>query len=437
MVRAAGRRAACRPDALRRAAAARALEKQRDIVDVWFESGVSWAAVAEGKLVPTRREGRPLPRGRRPAPRLVPLVAADRRRRRAATRPTRRCSRTAGCSTSAASPTRSRRSRRRAPRARRSTTSIPRVWMEKNGAELLRLWTAAADYQDDIVFSQTILNQLGESYRKIRNTCRFLLSNLYDFVPARDGWRITSCASWTCWRWACCASATTRSSTPTGATSSTTVVRLLDRLRSSPMSAEYLDPIKDALYCEAPASRVRRSVQTALHEMVRTMATWMAPILCFTAAGCRRRARARRPASRSTCTAQCASIDPRARQKSEPEQALDREIRPRREAILAQLEPFRAAGHKSLEARVQVTPTRRRAAALAVEPRPPGRAGVVSRVDLDPQTTRRARRRSPSTRRPGRPARAAGGGRANRRAPAPPTRTCACAVRPSTQADRC
>ena len=62
----------------------------------------------------------------------------------------------------------------------------PVVWMEKNGAELLRLWTAAGDYQSDIVFSKTILDQLGESYRKIRNTCRYLLSNLYDFVPARD-----------------------------------------------------------------------------------------------------------------------------------------------------------------------------------------------------------------------------------------------------------
>ena len=58
--------------------------------------------------------------------------------------------------------------------------------MEKNGAELFRLWTAAADFQNDIVFSQTILDQLGESYRKIRNTCRYLLSNLYDFAPARD-----------------------------------------------------------------------------------------------------------------------------------------------------------------------------------------------------------------------------------------------------------
>ena len=124
-----GRRPSCCPRRrLPARAAGREFDKQHDIVDVWFESGVSWAAVAEGKLVPAGREGRPLPRGRRPAPRLVPLVAADRRRRRAARRPTRRCSRTAGCSTSAARSTRSRRSRkaraaRRQDRLRRSRRS--------------------------------------------------------------------------------------------------------------------------------------------------------------------------------------------------------------------------------------------------------------------------------------------------------------------------
>ena len=49
------------------------------------------------------------------------------------------------------------------------------------------------------------------------------------------------------------------------------------------VSAEYLDPVKDALYCEGPASPARRSVQTALYEMLRALSTWMAPILCFTA----------------------------------------------------------------------------------------------------------------------------------------------------------
>ena len=75
-------------------------------------------------------------------------------------------------------------------KARAAGTKInyvdPAVCMEKNGAELLRLWTAAGDYQSDVVFSEAILTQLSESYRKIRNTCRYLLSNLYDFVPARD-----------------------------------------------------------------------------------------------------------------------------------------------------------------------------------------------------------------------------------------------------------
>src|SRR5262249_13901170 len=62
----------------------------------------------------------------------------------------------------------------------------PAVWMEKNGAEMLRLWAAACDSQRDVVFGKAILDNLAESYRKIRNTCRYLLSNLHDFSPARD-----------------------------------------------------------------------------------------------------------------------------------------------------------------------------------------------------------------------------------------------------------
>ena len=106
------------------------------------------------------------------------------------------------------------------------------------------------------------------------------------------------------------------------------------------------------------------------------------------------------------------------------------EIRPRREAILRQLEAFRAAGHKSLEARVRVTP--------AADERPHWQWSlahlaelcVVSRVELDaadapPGRNADHRRRGARAR----PARAAGGERANRRAPAPPIPTCACGVR--------
>src|SRR6185369_5444328 len=121
-------------------------------------------------------------------------------------------------------------------------------------------------------------------------------------------------------------------------------------------SAEYLDPIKDALYCEAGSSRARRSVQTALYEMVRTLATWMAPILCFTAedvAGELGRATGVPFDVHSQVRDEQA---PPGRAMKDPNRRWTDEIRPRREAILRRLEAFRAAGHKSLQARATVKP---------------------------------------------------------------------------------
>ncbi len=233
----------------------------------------------------------------------------------------------------------------------------PGVWMEKNGAELLRLWTAAADYQNDIVFSQTILNQLGESYRKIRNTCRYLLSNLYDFAPARDALEDQYLRELDLLALGVLRERDHQVFEAYRRYEFHDVVRLLTDAVIT-MSSEYLDPVKDALYCEAPGSKVRRSVQTALYEMVRTLATWMAPILCFTAqdvADELGRATGVRFDVHGGVRSEQAI--PGRGMKSNPNKRWIDEIRPRREAILGQLEPFRAAGHKSLEARVQVKPT--------------------------------------------------------------------------------
>jgi isoleucyl-tRNA synthetase len=329
-------------------------EKQHDIVDVWFESGVSWAAVAEGKLVPKGEkvdlylEGSDQHRGwfhsslltcaatRGQAPYKAVLThgwVLDERGKVY--------------------------SKSEIAKARASGAKIdyvdPIVWIEKNGAELLRLWTAASDYQGDIVFSQTILTQLGESYRKIRNTCRFLLSNLYDFVPSRDGLpdpdlreldllalgilRERDHQIWDAYK----------------RFSFHEVVRLLNDYVVT-LSAEYADAIKDPLYCEAADGRVRRSVQTALYEMTRTIAVWMAPVLCFTAQDV--------ADELSRATGEAFDVHAAVRLVDEgekmgnPNKRWTTEVRPRREAILRPLEAFRAAGHKPLEARVRVKPAR-------------------------------------------------------------------------------
>lgn len=329
-------------------------EKQHDIVDVWFESGVSWAAVAEGKLVPKGTkvdlylEGSDQHRGwfhsslltsaatRRQAPYKAVLThgwVLDERGKVY--------------------------SKSEIARAKAAGAKIdyidPIVWMEKNGAELLRLWTAASDYQGDIVFSQTILNQLGESYRKIRNSCRFLLSNLYDFVPSRDTLADPDLRELDLLALGVLRERDHQIWDAYGRFAFHEVVRLINDYVVT-ASAEYFDPIKDVLYCEAPGSGARRSVQTAVHEMIRTIAQWMAPVLCFTAQD------VADELTRTTGEAfdvhGAVRLVDRGEKMGNPNKRWFDEVRPRREAILQPLEKFRADGHKPLQARVRVKPAR-------------------------------------------------------------------------------
>jgi isoleucyl-tRNA synthetase len=360
----------------------RQFDKQNDIVDIWFESGVSWAAVAEGKLVPAGEkvdlylEGSDQHRGWFHSSLLTSVTTRGQAPYKAVL--------THGWVLDERGKVYS---KSEIAKARAGGAKInyvdPAVWMEKNGAELLRLWTAAADYQDNVVFSDTILAQLGESYRKIRNTCRYLLSNLYDFGPARDRLedhelreldllalgvlRERDHQIFDCYK----------------RYSFHEVVRLINDYVVT-VSAEYLDPIKDGLYCEGRASRVRRSVQTALYEMIRTIAVWMAPVLCFTAQDVADEL-GRTTGEAFDVHGAVRIVDPENAEKlGNPNRRWTDEIRPRRAAILQKLEAFRAAGHKSLEARVRVTP--------AAAERPHWQWSlahlaelcVVSRVELDP-----------------------------------------------------
>jgi isoleucyl-tRNA synthetase len=332
-------------------------EKQHDIVDVWFESGVSWAAVAEGKLVPPGEkvdlylEGADQHRGWFHSSLLTGVATRGQAPYKAVA--------THGWVLDERGKPYSKSDIARARAAGAKVDYVdPIVWIEKNGAELLRLWTAASDYHADIVFSQTILNQLGESYRKIRNTCRFLLSNLYDFRPSRDRLEDHELRELDLLALGVLRERDQQIFEAYRRFAFHEVVRLMNDYAIT-ASAEYLDPVKDALYCEAPDARARRSVQTALYEMVRSLATWMAPVLCFTAedvADELSRATGERFDVHATTRLVAEGSKP-GNATANPNRRWVEEIRPRREAILQRLEIFRAAGHKSLEARVRVTPT--------------------------------------------------------------------------------
>ena len=158
------------------------------------------------------------------------------------------------------------------------------------------------------------------------------------------------------------------------------VVRLMNDYVVT-LSAEYADAIKDPLYCEAAGGRVRRSVQTAIYEMTRTIATWMAPVLCFTAQDVADELS--RATGESFDVHAAVRLVDEGEKMGNPNKRWFDEIRPRREAILQPLEKFRAEGHKPLEARVRVKP------ALADRPHWQWNAGLltelagVSRLELD------------------------------------------------------
>jgi len=327
------------------------LGKGEDIVDVWFESGVSWAAVADGKLVPKGEkvdlylEGADQHRGWFHSSLLAAVAARGTAPYKAVL--------THGWVLDERGKVYSKSEIERARAAGIKTDYVePGAWMEKNGAEVLRLWAAAADYQSDVVFSKTILDQLGESYRKIRNTCRYLLSNLYDFVPSRDVLPDDKLRELDRLALGVLRDRDRQVFDAYGAYSFHEVVRrVVDYVVT--VSAEYLDPVKDVLYCDAPQSASRRSVQTVFHEMVRTIATWIAPVMCFSA----------QDVADELLRQTGEPFDVHGQIRKQPAPLADEverwqnDVRPLREAILAKLEAFRAAGHKSLEAKVTVRPS--------------------------------------------------------------------------------
>ncbi len=326
-------------------------DKGKDIVDVWFESGVSWAAVADGTLVPKGEkvdlylEGADQHRGWFHSSLLAAVAARGTAPYKAVL--------THGWVLDERGKVYSKSEIEKARAAGIKTDYVePGKWMEQNGAELLRLWAAAADYQADVVFGKTILDQLSESYRKIRNTCRYLLSNLYDFVPSRDVVPDDKLRDLDRLALGFLRARDKQVFDNYGKYAFHDAIRgIVDYVVSA--SAEYLDPVKDILYCEAADGPARRSVQTVFHEMVRTIATWMAPVLSFSAQDV--------ADELSRQTGEPFDVHGQIRKEPKPiEGAVQRwknDLQPRRELILSKLEAFRAAGHKSLEAKVTVRPS--------------------------------------------------------------------------------
>ena len=131
--------------------------------------------------------------------------------------------------------------------------------IKRHGAELLRLWVAAEDYRGDIPVSEEILGQLVDAYRRLRNTARFLLSNLYDFDPARDAVPHATLPELERWALHRTHALARRVRAAYEAYEFHVVYHALNNFCSVDLSALYLDVRKDRLYCERPDGPERRA----------------------------------------------------------------------------------------------------------------------------------------------------------------------------------
>jgi isoleucyl-tRNA synthetase len=156
-------------------------------------------------------------------------------------------------------------------------------FVDKHGADLVRLWASSIDYTDDVPFSEEMFTRLGDTYRRIRNTLRILLGNLYDFESGKQESRkegFTLVDRWILERLdrviADCRSAYE-------AFEFHKVYHTLNHFCAVDLSSLYIDITKDRMYCDAPDSRRRRATQIAMYQIFDALCRLLAPILVFTA----------------------------------------------------------------------------------------------------------------------------------------------------------
>ncbi len=244
--------------------------KEEDILDVWFDSGVSYAAVLEERGLAT--------------PADLYLEGSDQHRGWF------QSSLLASVGTRGIAPYKGVLTHgfvvdKHGKKMSKSVGNViaPEEIINKYGAEILRLWVSSEDYRDDIKISDEISKQLSDAYRKIRNTIRYLLSNLGDFNPATDGVALVEMEELDRWAMAQYERMKRRIRGGYDSYDFHHVFHGLQHFCTVTLSNFYLDIIKDRLYSELPSSRLRRSAQTVLYEVLVGMLKLMAPVATFTA----------------------------------------------------------------------------------------------------------------------------------------------------------
>jgi isoleucyl-tRNA synthetase len=159
----------------------------------------------------------------------------------------------------------------------------PQTVMQTLGADVIRLWVAAADYRGEMAVSDEILKRMTDSYRRMRNTARFLLGNLHDFEPARDGLDREEMLALD--RWAVDRALQVQEEVRAAyeAYNFHRVYQAVHNFCAVDMGGFYLDVLKDRLYTTPAAGTPRRSAQTAMAHVLEALARWLAPIISYTA----------------------------------------------------------------------------------------------------------------------------------------------------------
>jgi isoleucyl-tRNA synthetase len=157
------------------------------------------------------------------------------------------------------------------------------AYVNKYGADIVRLWVASQDYRNDIVVSEERINKVAETYRGIRNCLRYQLSNLYDFDPAKHtvaDEKLTGLDRWILSKFS---ELEREVIAAYDAYEFHVVYQKISQFIAVELSSIYHDVVKDRLYTDAANSHRRRSTQTALHRLVTGLCKMLAPILAFTA----------------------------------------------------------------------------------------------------------------------------------------------------------
>jgi len=245
--------------------------KEMDILDVWFDSGVSYAAVLErraylGSPADLYLEGSDQHRGWFHSSLLAAVGTRDVAPYRAVL--------THGFVVDGAGKKMSK---------SQGNVIAPEEVIKKYGAEILRLWVAAQDYRDDIRISQEILQRLSDAYRRIRNTARYILGNLHSFDPAADSVPDGDLLEIDRWALSRLEGLVGRVERSYREYEFHVLYHAVHNFCSVDMSAFYLDVLKDRLYTAPARSLARRSAQTAMYRILDALTRLIAPVLSFTA----------------------------------------------------------------------------------------------------------------------------------------------------------